>query len=173
MSSTHDLSPVAERRTPRLLLRRPTLADLNFMVDLFSRPELVAHRPHPEPDPADVTAARLDREMGHWARHGFGRWAVEQEGALIGFGGLSRKTGFEALNMSYHLHPAAWGHGYASELAAEALLVAFGPLQASRVIGLVRPANPASRRVLERLGFAPEGEVMLDGAPTILLARYP
>lgn len=55
----------------------------------------------------------------------------------------------------------------------EALAVAFGLLQAQRVIGLVRPANPASRRVLERAGFIPEAEIMLDGAPTVLLARTP
>ncbi|RUU94866.1 N-acetyltransferase, partial [Mesorhizobium sp. M7A.T.Ca.TU.009.01.3.1] len=60
--------------------------------------------------------------------------------------------------------------GYATELVMEALRTAFGPLRADRVVGLVRPANPASRRVLEKCGFAFEKEVMLRGAPTILLA---
>ncbi len=60
---------------------------------------------------------------------------------------------FDGLNLSYHLHPENWGQGYASELVTEALRTAFGPLQADRVIGLVRAANPASRRVLERCGF--------------------
>jgi len=35
----------------------------------------------------------------------------------------------------------------------------------------VRPANPASRRVLERAGFVSEGEVDYGGSPITLLAR--
>jgi [ribosomal protein S5]-alanine N-acetyltransferase len=166
-------SEVSTRVTSRLRLRPPSPADLNFMVGLFGCPELVAHRPHPEPDSPEASKARLERDMGHWQRHGFGRWAVERDGALIGFGGLTHKAGFEGLNVSYHLHPDSCRKGYASELVAEALLVAFGPLKAARVIGLVRPANPASQRVLERAGFVPKAEVQLEGAPTLLLALYP
>lgn len=109
--------------------------------------------------------------MAHWRKYGFGRWAIEHDGTLIGFGGLTHKE--KEVNISYHLHPDAWGKGFASELVAEALSVAFGTLAAQRVIGLVRPANPASRRVLQRAGFFQEAEVQLDGAPTMLLARYP
>ena len=153
-------------------MRRPVQADLDFMVALFARPELVAHRPHPYPDSPEVTATRFERDIDHWKRRGFGRWAIECGGSVIGFGGLTVKDGFDGLNMSYHLDPAFWGHGYASEFAAEALKVAFGPLKAARIVGLVRPANPASRRVLERVGFVAEAEIMLDGAPTTLFACH-
>jgi [ribosomal protein S5]-alanine N-acetyltransferase len=53
---------------------------------------------------------------------------------------------------------------------AETVVVGFGPLEAHRLIGLVRAANPASRRVLERNGFYFEQEVELHGAATQLLA---
>ena len=43
---------------------------------------------------------------------------------------------------------------------------AFLTLEAERVIALARPANPASRRVLEKCGFTFHGDVMLHGAPT-------
>lgn len=154
----------------RLLLRRPTEADLDFVVDLFARNELVAHRPDPVADTPQQSAARLARDIGHWDRHGFGRWAVEADGKLVGFGGVTVSADFDGLNLSYHLHPQSWGHGYATELVMQALYAAFGPLQAERVIGLARPANPASRRVLEKCGFAFEQEVMLHGAPTMLFA---
>ncbi|TIR43124.1 MAG: GNAT family N-acetyltransferase, partial [Mesorhizobium sp.] len=52
--------PVSQR-TERLLLRRPKQADLEFLADLFSRPELVAHRPDPTPDTPQQSAARLAR----------------------------------------------------------------------------------------------------------------
>ncbi len=99
------------------------------MVNLFARPELVAHRPHPEPDSPEFSKTRLEHTIGHWRRYGFGRWAIERDGTLIGFGGVTHKEGFEGLNMSYHLHPDGWKKGYASELVTEAFPKAAWPLQ--------------------------------------------
>jgi [ribosomal protein S5]-alanine N-acetyltransferase len=88
------------RTTSRLHLRPPSLADLGFTADLFACTELVAHRPHPEPDSPEASRARLERNIEHWQRHGFGRWAIERDGMLIGFGGVAYKAGFEGLNIS-------------------------------------------------------------------------
>ncbi|MDK4702962.1 GNAT family N-acetyltransferase [Rhizobium sp. CNPSo 4062] len=158
------------RRTSRLSLRMPEERDLDFVTALFARPELVAHRPDPRPDSPEESARRLARDQAHWRVNGFGRWAIETEGRLIGFGGVTVSTELEGLNLSYHLHPDYWGSGYATELVTEALAFACHDLQAKRVIGLVRPVNVASRRVLEKCGFGFEREVMLHGAPTHLLS---
>ncbi|MEF0942528.1 GNAT family N-acetyltransferase [Rhizobium sp. BR 362] len=158
------------RRTKRLLLRTPAEADLDFVTALFTRPELVAHRPDPTPDTPEASARRLSHDIDHWRNHGFGRWAVEANGRPIGFGGVTVSKEFEGLNLSYHLHPDNWGQGYATELVTEILSFAFSNLYAARVIGLVRSANVASRRVLEKSGFTFEREVMLHGAPTNLYA---
>lgn len=165
-----SVSLPSSRRSERLLLRRPERSDLDFVVDLFSRPELVAHRPDPIPDTPQQSAARLARDIDHWDRHGFGRWAVEADDKLVGFGGVTVSSDFDGLNLSYHLHPHCWGYGYATELVQEALPESFRALRAHRVVALARPANPASRRVLEKCGFAFEREVMLHGAPTGLYA---
>jgi ribosomal-protein-alanine N-acetyltransferase len=157
-------------RTKRLLLRVPVETDLDFVATLFSRQELVAHRPDPRPDTPEESAQRLARDMDHWRNHGFGRWAAEADGRLIGFGGVTVSKEFEGLNLSYHLHPDSWGKGYATELVRQVLDFAFNDLHAERVIGLVRPINVASRIVLEKCGFVFEREVMLHGAPTNLLA---
>jgi RimJ/RimL family protein N-acetyltransferase len=162
--------PSAVRRTARLRLRIPAEGDIDFLTRLFSRPELVAHRPVPRPDSPEESAARLARDIGHWKDHGFGRWAVEENGALIGFGGVTVSKEFDGLNLSYHLQPESWRYGYATELVGEALAVAFDHLHAERVIGLVRTANAASRRILEKCGFNFEREVMLHGAPTNMYA---
>ncbi|MBB5577732.1 MULTISPECIES: GNAT family N-acetyltransferase [Rhizobium] len=158
------------RHTKRLLLRMPAEADLDFVTDLFARPELVAHRPDPTPDTRDASAQRLSRDMEHWRNHGFGRWAVEADGRLIGFGGVTVSKEFDGLNLSYHLHPDSWGQGYATELVDDVLSFSFNSLHAERMIGLVRSANAASRHVLEKCGFTFEREVMLHGAPTNLFA---
>ncbi|MBZ9670756.1 GNAT family N-acetyltransferase [Mesorhizobium sp. ESP7-2] len=165
-----DARQTGSLRTARLLLRQPAADDLAFVTRLFARPELVAHRPDPSPDTARQSTDRLLRDIGHWREHGFGRWAIETDGAPVGFGGVTVSKEFEGLNLSYHLHPESWGHGYATEVVRAALAFAFDDLHAERVIGLVRTANPASRCVLEKCGFRFEGEVMLHGAPTNLLA---
>jgi hypothetical protein len=46
--SMHD--DADRRQTARLVLPRPNAADRDFVADLFSRFELIAHRPHPVPD---------------------------------------------------------------------------------------------------------------------------
>lgn len=160
----------AVRRTARLCLRIPTEGDIDFLTRLFSRLELVAHRPVPRPDSPEESAARLARDIAHWKDHGFGRWAVEADGAPIGFGGVTVSKEFDCLNLSYHLQPESWGHGYATELVRETLAFAFDDLHADRVIGLVRTTNAASRRILEKCGFTFEREVMLHGAPTNMYA---
>ncbi|MBW8786301.1 MAG: GNAT family N-acetyltransferase [Rhizobium leguminosarum] len=162
--------PSAVRRTARLRLRIPMEGDIDFLTRLFSRPELVAHRPVPRPDTPAESAARLARDIGHWKDHGFGRWAVEANGVLIGFGGVTVSKEFDDLNLSYHLQPESWGQGYATELVRETLTFAFDNLHADRVIGLVRPVNAASKRILEKCGFTFDREVMLHGAPTNMYA---
>lgn len=102
------MSLPSSQRSGRLLLRRPATSGLAFLIDLFSRNELVAHRPDPTPDTPQHSAARLARDIGHWDRHGFGRWAVEAGGKMVGFGGVTVSSDFDGLNLSYHLQPESW-----------------------------------------------------------------
>lgn len=170
MIDDHHLKISGPRRSERLLLRPPKVEDLLFLTDLFTKPELVAHRPNPRPDSPEESAARLAKDMAHWQEHGFGRWAVSAGETPIGFGGVTVSQTFDGLNISYHLTPESWGHGYATELVRDIVSFAFEDLRAHRLIGLVREANPASRRVLEKAGFQFEAEVQLHGAPTNLLS---
>lgn len=156
-----------------LLYRRPLPGDLPFVTDLYSRPEAVAHRPDPTPDGPEVSRMRLERDIAHWEAHGFGRWAVEAEGRLVGFGGLGVVEDSADLNISYHVHPDHWRRGIASAIAAQAVAHGFGELGAPRIRGLVRAANPASARVLLKLGFRRDGEVTLHGAPTVRYVLEP
>lgn len=90
-----DVAPVT-RQTTRLRLRIPEPADIHFLTELFSRPELVAHRPVPRPDSPEESAERLARDIKHWKENGFGRWAVETADALIGFGGVTISRDFDS-----------------------------------------------------------------------------
>ncbi|MFO0747367.1 MAG: GNAT family protein [Myxococcota bacterium] len=61
--------------------------------------------------------------------------------------------------VGYDLLPEHWGRGYASEAVLAAVTFAFERLGLHRVQAQIDPANVASARVLEKVGFAREGHL--------------
>ncbi len=160
-----------EFRTERLILRPLRADDHAAVLEIFSQKQVVAHRPDPRPETPAEARERLRRDIEHWQVHGFGRWALEMKDGVVGFGGLTYRAGFTGLNLSYHLHAAVWGQGLASEFAQSAVVIGFRDLAAKRIIGLVRPVNLASRRVLEKAGLKLAGDFPYGGHPGLLYAR--
>jgi RimJ/RimL family protein N-acetyltransferase len=141
------------------------------MISIFTQPAVVAHRPDPSPESAADCEVRLERDLAHWARYGFGRWTVMLGETAIGFGGMTHRDGFAGLNLSYHLHPDYWRRGFGGELATAAVDIAFQELGAPSVIGLVRPINVASRRVLEKAGLTYRRDIVYGGHPGLLYLK--
>lgn len=165
---THHL---AHRLTERLSWRPIQAVDLPHLVDIFSQPEVVAHRPNPQPETETDCHRRLAQELDHWHLHGFGRWTLEYADGVIGFGGLTFRDGFAGLNLSYHLHPRFWRRGLASEFAHAAVEIALHDLHAPQVIGVVRQVNQASQRVLEKAGLTFQRPIVYGGHPGLLYLK--
>ena len=55
------------------------------------------------------------------------------------------------------MHPISQGKGYATEAANALLWYGFETLQAHRIIATCQPENPASYRVMEKIGMNREG----------------
>jgi RimJ/RimL family protein N-acetyltransferase len=157
--------------TARLTLRPIAAGDLSLLGSIFTDPRTTAHRPDPRPETMAECRQRLDRYLEHWARHGYGIWTLEQDGAAIGLGGLTHRDGFAGLNLSYHVLPDHWGRGYASEFAAAAGDIALQDMGTARVIGVVRHVNLASRRVLEKAGLTLEREIVYGDHPGLLYVK--
>jgi ribosomal-protein-serine acetyltransferase len=75
-------------------------------------------------------------------------------------------TGFRAPDWSlrsfeigYWLRPAAVGHGFVTEAVQLLVDLAFGHLEARRVLISCDPRNEPSRKVAERAGFVREGRL--------------
>ena len=108
--------------------------------------------------PAPLTRAQSDalvaRVRTHWAEHGYGLWAVEASGALVGFTGLSWTDvpGSRSLEVGWRLARSAWGRGYATEAGRAA--VELGLRQWPEVVSFTAVVNERSVRVMERLGMA-------------------
>ena len=60
-------------------------------------------------------------------------------------------------NLGYWVHPDHWGKGYATEAASLAVTHGFEELALHRVSATIVADNEASKRVVEKLGFAHEG----------------
>lgn len=151
----------SERQTARLVLRRPRLADVPALFAFLgdARAMRWTH--------ADATPRACRRRIAgfDWQRRraGFGAWTIlaREDNRIIGWGGLYQdpfEPGWGA-EIGYFFHPDAWGRGLASELVATCLMQADGPLGLPALRAFAHPDNHASRRVLEKAGFALERPV--------------
>lgn len=72
---------------------------------------------------------------------------------------LRRAGGWPGFELAWILAPRAWGKGYATEGAREALAYAFDVLEKDRVISLIHPENRASTRVALKVGERLKGSI--------------
>ena len=126
----------------------------------------------------EQVAGDVERHADHWKREGFGYWAWFERvtGAFVARGGLGRTPAAgdpTDVEVGWVVVPERWGEGFATELGAASLDVAFGPLALPEVIAFTLPRNRASRRVMEKLGFAYDREIPWAGELHVLYRRSP
>lgn len=158
--------PLLPLTTARLELRELTLDDAPVAHRFYSDPEVMRWiAGGPLPDLA-ATEAAIRTFRDHQREHGFSWWAVVERatGRLLGDAGLySYEDVGPGVEVGYTFARQAWGNGYATEAAIASLQAAFGPLGLDEVLAVVKPANRASVRVLEKAGMKREGPVMYMG----------
>ena len=118
------------------------------------------------------TAAYLEANLAHWDACGFGLWIIrDRAGRFLGRAGIRplEVQGVREIEIAYTFHQSAWGQGYASEIAQALRDIAFGLLALPHLVGVVMSENLASRRVLEKTGFAFDRAYVEDGHDLILL----
>lgn len=103
--------------------------------------------------------------LGDYQRVGYGRMAVvlKETGIFIGFAGLKYLEDLGETDLGYRLMSTHWGQGYATEACRAILEDGFPRWKLESVIALVLPENVGSVRVLDKLGFEREGEVLEEG----------
>lgn len=144
-------------RSARLVLRRPRSEDGEAMFRIHGDSETNRYNPAgPDPDLATSMEA-LAEWLRQWEHDGYSYWAVTlpQPEEVLGFGGVRRIAwgDRDVLNLYYRFTPAAWGQGYATEMARAAVHLARTYLPYIPVAARVRAENVASQRVAERAGL--------------------
>ena len=139
----------------RISLRAPTEDDRDTFVRLFGDPEFMVFHSHGAMH-LDAANARFDRMLRMADElHCSKRPVVERAtGELVGYAGFDvmEFEGAQWLELGYRLIRSARGKGYATEACATILAQA-SLLFGGEVLGVVDPANSASKRVLDKVGF--------------------
>jgi RimJ/RimL family protein N-acetyltransferase len=120
---------------------------------------------------ADARRFVRDGPQASYARHGYGVWCVVEKasGEPVGICGFVRRDALPEADVGFAFLPEAWGKGYATESARAAIALGRSRHGLRRVIAITTEDNSASRRVLDRLGFAPAGTTRLPGEERELL----
>jgi ribosomal-protein-alanine N-acetyltransferase len=156
--------------TARLVGRRPEPGDALPYGRIFTDAR-VAEEVWPEHlRTTDRAGAMLESSIAHWERWGFGPWTVLLDGEVIGYDGLrhAEVAGRPAIELMWFLDADHWGAGYATEMAREAVRVAFDVLELDEVVAQTVDVNHASRGVMEKLGMRHVDTVMHAGLPHVV-----
>ncbi len=164
------MMPRIRIETQRLLLRNTQPSDIRALVSMWSDPEVTRFMGGPR------EALSLERTFAEDADNPdpllYDQWPVIEKasGLLIGYCGLLDKEveGRQEVELVYVFVPAAWGKGYATEMALALREHAVQTMGLHRLVALVEPENTASIRVAERAGFHADRKVIRGDSERIL-----
>jgi RimJ/RimL family protein N-acetyltransferase len=83
--------------------------------------------------------------------------AVPDSRELVGLCGIAVLRGSEQGEIWYLVRPDHWGRGIAAEAARQLLDLGFATMNLHRIFATCVPDNPASARVLRKVGMREEG----------------
>ena len=141
--------------TERLVLRRPTRADLPDLLRMYRDPDVMATLGGVRT--AAETEATLARLIGHWDAHNFGYWIAREPGTdrFAGRAGLHHvvANGRAEVELGSGFLSEHWGRGLATEVAVASVRAAFDVIGLDEIVCFTTPSNARSRAVMEKAGF--------------------
>jgi len=161
--------------TSRLILRRLTLDDAEFIFRLVNDPSWLRFIGDKNVHNLD-DARRYLREgpLYMYERYGFGMYRVEERESAspTGMCGLIKRDTLPDADVGYAFLPEFRGKGYAYEAASAVLEYGNRAFGLRRILAITTPSNDASIRVLEKAGMKLERLMELTpGDPVNLFAR--
>ncbi|MGH3332885.1 MAG: GNAT family N-acetyltransferase [Nocardioidaceae bacterium] len=152
-------------QTERLRLRAHRPDDLESLLDYYSDPEVARYipwQPWSRSEAEEHLQKRLQR-TGIDRSDSAAALVVEHGQRVIGDVVLwPADETLERGEMGWAFHPAAAGHGYATEAVQALIDVAFGTYGMRRVIAQVDSRNAASAKLCARIGMRREAYLRQD-----------
>jgi ribosomal-protein-alanine N-acetyltransferase len=150
------------RHPPTLTFRRATLDDLAAWADFEDRNEPFFRPFQPTPSPHTTTEQRVRLRID--SMHQGGRvvnatWLASAAGELVARVSISNivRGAFQSAHLGYGVDAEWNGRGIATAAVAHVVQQAFGELQLHWIEAGTLVDNTASKRVLEKNGFAQYG----------------
>jgi RimJ/RimL family protein N-acetyltransferase len=148
-STLHEARPFV-LETERLLLRRPTLADVKAIAHLANDRRIAINTrrlPHPY---AQEHAVEFVRALADEIRNTV--FLIECGRAAVGMVGVDWREP-EAPELGYWLGVEHWGQGFGTEAARAVIDFTFEEFDIEHLFSGARVTNPSSRNILEKCGF--------------------
>jgi len=161
--------------TPRLVLRKFTLDDDGFILELLNEPAFLRFIGDKGVRTSSDAREYLQKgPMESYRRHGFGLYAVclRDSGAAlapVGMCGLVSRAGLDDPDIGFAFLARHWGRGYAVESAAAVLDHGTRVLSLPRIVAITSPDNWDSISVLEKIGLKFDRLISCSGKEQVKL----
>ena len=142
--------------TERLVLRRFTLDDAQFVLTLLNDPSFLRYIGDKKVrNLDDARQYILNGPVTSYQQHGFGLYLVElkESHTPIGMCGLLKRSELPDPDIGFAFLPAYVNKGFGFEAAAAVLREAREGLKLQRLLAITSPDNEPSMKLLQRLGF--------------------
>ncbi|MBK9288228.1 MAG: GNAT family N-acetyltransferase [Flavobacteriales bacterium] len=157
--------------TERLRFRHISLNDVDLWMPYINSAEAIRFMTFTQGSRTDCEFM-LRRSVERYVDDGSGLNMLElrSTGEAVGQCGLLTQLvdGVPELEIGYHLLPAHWHQGYATEAAQACKAFAFEHQQAPSLISLIDPDNFPSQHVARRNGMVAERTVLFRDRPAIV-----
>jgi [ribosomal protein S5]-alanine N-acetyltransferase len=150
--------------TERLVLRRLTVEDSEFILEMLNDPlwlRFIGDKNVRTLD--DAREYILKNLVAMYEQLGFGLYLVELkgEGISIGMCGLIKRDFLEDVDVGFAFLPKFRGKGYAYESASAVMTYGKRTFGLSRIVAITTPNNYGSVKLLKKLGLSFERMIKL------------
>ncbi|MET1411540.1 GNAT family N-acetyltransferase [Roseibium sp. HPY-6] len=153
--------------TERLRVEPFQESDFPLLFDLHSDPEVNRYlSPGLAPMSAEEVERRLNTYVQHHRDNGLSKWKLlTRDGDFIGRAGLTWMKAPDGFEVGYSLKQAAWGRGYATEIARGLAKWFFEKTDNRFLIAFAHSEHLASLKVMQKAGFTYWFDMERDGVP--------
>ena len=151
--------------TERLILRRLSSGDAEFILELLNQPSFLRYiGDKGVRNTEDAIRYIQTGPLASYERFGFGLYlvALKESGVSIGMCGLIKRDSLPDVDVGFAFLPDYWSQGYAFEAANAVMNYGREVLGLSRIVAITSLDNVASIKLLEKVGLKFERLIKLD-----------
>ncbi|MBD5395685.1 MAG: GNAT family N-acetyltransferase [Lachnospiraceae bacterium] len=154
--------PLNILETERLKVRESTVSDVKDFYRIYKDPSITYYMEDLFQDPDEEKAYMESYISQMYGFYGFGMWTVilKETKEVIGRAGLSVREGYDLPELGFVIDVPHQGRGFAYEVCSAILTYAKEELFFEKVQALAEEKNEISIRLLRKLGFQSEGNIV-------------